>query len=48
VAEFWTATCMLSSPGVVGSLTISVNLQNSNYYEILYVDRGFRDERSGF
>jgi len=40
VAEFWTATCMLSSPGAVGLRTILVNLQNSDFYEILYVDSG--------
>jgi hypothetical protein len=39
---------MLPSPGAVDSRTLSANLENSDFYEILYVDRGLRNERSGF
>jgi hypothetical protein len=39
---------MLPSPGAVESRTLSANLEDYDFYEILYVDRGLRDERSGF
>jgi hypothetical protein len=39
---------MLPSPGAVESRSLSANLENSDFYEILYIDRELRDERSGF